>query len=153
MIDSSLFKKLSPTEFADVLNRENVMDIGIRGLSQGMPRVAGPAFTVRCAPGDHLMLHAALYRATPGSVIVVESADSNYAVAGGNVCAVAMKRGIAAFVIDGAIRDVAKSRKIGFPVFAREVIPNPGGKNVLDSLNIPITCGGIKVCPGDIFSG
>jgi hypothetical protein len=49
----------------------HVMDIGIRALWSPSPRVAGPAFTVMCAPGDNLMLHAAIYRAAPGSVLVV----------------------------------------------------------------------------------
>jgi len=126
------------------------MDIGIRPLWDGMPRVAGPAYTVRCGPGDNLMLHAAIYRAPAGSIIVVESADVDYAVAGGNVCAVAQRHGIAAFVIDGVIRDLAEARDNRFPVFARGVIPIPGGKDVLETLNGPLRCGGVEVAPGDV---
>jgi 4-hydroxy-4-methyl-2-oxoglutarate aldolase len=112
--------------------------------------VAGPAFTVRCAPGDNLMLHAAIYRAEPGSVIVVEAGDVNYALAGGNVCAVAQRRGIAALVTDGVIRDVADVRELGFPVFARGVIPVPGIKAAVAPLNVAVRCGGVSVRPGDI---
>ena len=144
------FQALSPTTLADVLTRDRVMDIGIRPLWQGMPRVAGAAYPVRCAPGDNLMLHAAIYRAAPGSVIVVEAGDVDYAVAGGNVCAVAQKHGIAAFVVDGVIRDVAEARAIGFPVFARGVMPIPGGKDVIQALNVPVRCGGVEVAPGDM---
>ncbi len=64
-----------------------------------MPRLAGPAFTVSCAPADNLMLHAAIHRAAPGTVIVVQAGDAGYAVAGGNVCAVAQRNGIAGFVV------------------------------------------------------
>ena len=71
------FEKLSPTTLADVLSRDRVMDIGIRPLWPGTPRIAGPAYPVRCAPGDNLMLHAAIYRAPPGSVVVVEAGDVN----------------------------------------------------------------------------
>jgi 4-hydroxy-4-methyl-2-oxoglutarate aldolase len=150
MSNSADFQKLSPTTLADVLTRDHVMDMGIHPLWAGMPRVAGPAYTVRCAPGDNLMLHAAIYRAAPGAIIVVQAGDVDYAVAGGNVCAVAQKHGIAAFVIDGVIRDVAEARQIGFPVFARGVSPIPGGKDVLETLNGPIQCGGIQVAPNDI---
>jgi hypothetical protein len=115
------------------LKRENVMDMGIRPLWSGTPRVAGPAYTVRCSPGDNLMLHAAIYRAPPGSIIVVEAGDVDYAVAGGNVCAVAQKHGISAFVVDGVIRDLAEARENRFPVFARGVIPVPGGKEVIEA--------------------
>jgi 4-hydroxy-4-methyl-2-oxoglutarate aldolase len=138
------------TTLADVLGREQVMDIGIRPLWTPVPRVAGPAFTVRCPPGDNLMLHAAIYRAEPGSVIVAEGGDVDYALAGGNVCAVAQRRGIAAFVIDGVIRDLAEVRAMGFPVFARGVIPVPGRKSAVGPLNTPIRCGGAPVHPGDI---
>jgi 4-hydroxy-4-methyl-2-oxoglutarate aldolase len=144
------FAKLSPTTLADALSREQVMDSGIRPLWQGMPRVAGPAYPVRCPAGDNLMLHAAIYRAPPGTVIVVEAGDSDYAVAGGNVCLVAQRRGIAAFVVDGVIRDLAEVREHGFPVFARGVIPIPGAKDAIGVLNGPIRCGGIQVQPGDI---
>ncbi len=150
MSDYRAFGELSPTTLADVLTREQVMDIGIRPLWEGMPRVAGAAFPVRCAPGDNLMLHAAIYRAAPGSIIVVEAGDLDYAVAGGNVCAVAQRRGIAAFVIDGVIRDLAEARENRFPVFARGVSPIPGNKDVIDILNGPVRCGGVRVAPGDI---
>lgn len=144
------FQSLSPTTLADVLSREQVMDCGIRPLWPAMPRVAGPAYTVRCAPGDNLMLHAAIYRAAPGSIIVVEAGDHAYAVAGGNVCAVAQRRGIAAFVIDGVIRDLAEARANRFPVFARGVVPIPGVKARLEPLNVPVRCGGVLVEPGAV---
>ena len=150
MSDHAAFAKLSPTTLADVLSRDRVMDIGVRPLWAPMPRVAGPAYPVRCPPGDNLMLHAAIYRAAPGSVVVVEAGDVDYAVCGGNVCAVAQRRGIAAFVVDGVIRDIAETRELGFPVFARGVIPIPGGKGKLDVLNGPVRCGGVAVSPGDI---
>src|SRR5690348_6710222 len=115
MPDFSAFQQLSPTTLADALTRDHVMDYHIRPLWSGMPRVAGPAYPVRCAPGDNLMLHAAIHRAPAGSIIVVEAGDADYAVAGGNVCAVAQRRGIAAFVVDGLIRDLAEVRENRFP--------------------------------------
>ncbi|KUL28892.1 RraA family protein [Actinoplanes awajinensis] len=147
MIDA--FQEIPPTTLADVLGRDQVMDIGIRPLWTPVPRVAGPAFTVRCPPGDNLMLHAAIYRAAPGSVIVVESGDLDYALAGGNVCAVAHRNGVAAFVLDGLIRDLGEVRELGFPVFARGVIPIPGTKDTLGAHGEPVRCGGITVRPGD----
>jgi len=150
MTDYAAFLALSPTTFADTLTRDRVMDIGIRPLWPEMPRIAGPAYPVRCPAGDHLMLHAAIYRAPPGSVIVVEAGDVDYALAGGNVCAVAQKRGVAAFVVDGVIRDIAETRARRFPVFARGVIPTPGSKDKIGVLDGPVCCGGVEVAPGDI---
>lgn len=150
MLDADAFREVSPTTLADVLSRDWVMDFGIRPLWSGGPRVAGPAYPVRCPPGDNLMLHAAIYRAAPGSVVVVEAGDTEYAVAGGNVCAVAQRRGIAAFVVDGVVRDLAEARAAGFPIFARGVVPIPGAKEAIGVLNGPIRCGGVRVSPGDI---
>ncbi|WNI31221.1 RraA family protein [Streptomyces sp. ITFR-6] len=150
MYDVSGFKDISPTTLADLLGRGQVMDAGIRPLWPSRRRVAGPAFTVRCPAGDNLMLHAAIHRAEPGSVIVVEAGDVDYALAGGNVCAVARRRGIAAFVTDGVIRDLAEVREMGFPVFARGVIPIPGTKKAVTPLNEPVRCGGVTVHAGDI---
>jgi regulator of RNase E activity RraA len=143
------FKDVPPTTLADLLGRAQVMDTGIRPLWNS-PRVAGPAYTVRCEPGDNLMLHAAIYRAEPGSVIVVESGDVDYALAGGNVCAVAQRRGVAAFVVDGVIRDLGEVRAAGFPVFSRGVIPIPGTKKKVGALGEPARVGGVLVHPGDI---
>lgn len=99
------------------------------------------------------MLHAAIHRAEPGSVVVVEAGDSDFAMAGGNVCAVAQRNGIAAFVIDGVIRDRQQVREMGFPVFARGVIPIPGTKAHVLPMNEPVDCGGVRVNPGDVVVG
>lgn len=153
MNNALAFRNFSPTTLADVLGGSQVMDSGIRplGSSQQMERVVGPAFTVRCPPGDNLMLHAAIYRAEPGSVIVVESGERHGALAGGNVCAIAERRGIAAFVLDGMIRDLAEVRALGFPVFARGVVPCAAAKEVVAPLNETVQCGGVTVEPGDII--
>ncbi|MEL6137507.1 MAG: RraA family protein [Cyanobacteria bacterium J06628_6] len=150
MDDSSRFASLSPTAYADALGREQFMDMGIREMWSTIPRIAGPAYPVSCAPGDNLMLHAAIYRAPTGSVIVVKAGDSDYAVSGGNVCATAQKRGISGFIVDGVIRDVAEVRAYQFPVFARGAMPIPGKKRGPGTLNQPVVCGGVWVCPGDI---
>jgi regulator of RNase E activity RraA len=150
MSDFDEFRDIPTTTLADLLGREQVMDIGIRPLWGPVPRVAGPAFTVRCPPGTNLMLHAAIHRAEPGSVVVVESGDLDYALAGGNVCAVAQRRGVAAFVADGLIRDLAEVRDLAFPVFARGVIPIPGTKSGVRPLGERVRCGGVSVGAGDV---
>ncbi len=146
-----MFLPLSPTTLADCLPRRQVMSADIHPLWSPIPRVAGPAFTVRCCPGDNLMLHAAIYRAPPGSVVVVEGGDAEFALAGGNVCAVAQRNGIAAFVLDGVIRDLAEIRELHFPVFAKGVMPKPGEKKLLGALSQTVRCGGVAVAPDDMI--
>ncbi|WP_432845114.1 RraA family protein [Amycolatopsis sp. CA-161197] len=146
------FRDIPTTTLADLLSRDQVMDIGVRPLWGPVPRVAGPAYTVQCPAGDNLMLHAAIHRAPAGSIVVVESGDLDYALAGGNVCAVAQRNGIAAFVLDGVIRDLAEVRELGFPVFARGLIPIPGRKAAVAPLGEPVSCGGVTVYAGDIVT-
>jgi len=145
------FNHIPTTAYAEVLTRSNFMDYGIKALWQGMPRMSGPAFTVQlAAPGDNLMLHSAIHEAPAGSVIVVDALASEFSVAGGNVCAVAKKRGVVGFVIDGVIRDIGEVRDMRFPVFARGVVPVPGYLGTTTPINPQIRCGGAAVNHGDI---
>ena len=151
MTNLKKFRAISPTAYADGLPRNQFMAIGIKAVWQPIPRIAGIAYTVKCHPGDNLMLHAAIYRAAPGSIIVVESGTVDYAMSGGNVCAIAQQRGIAGFIVDGVIRDVAEVRESKFPLFARGIMPKPGVKETLGTLKQPINCGGVEVHQGDII--
>ena len=150
-MDYKKFAELSPCDYAGALKRESFMDSGITKLWEPVPRIAGPAFTVKMVAGDNLALHKAIYEAPLGSVIVADSGTMDYAVCGGNVCMIAQRRGIAGFVIDGVVRDIKEIREAGFPVFGRGVIPMPAIKKEVLPLNTPIICGGIDVNPGDII--
>lgn len=137
------------TGLANIVAETSVMDNGIRPLTNETPRICGPAFIAQCGPGDNLMMHAAIYRAQPGDIIVCHAGGTAAAVAGGNVCAVAKQRGIAGFIIDGNIRDVDEIREMGLPVYARGLFPKPGSKKA----HVPadsVTVGGVEVKHGDI---
>jgi regulator of RNase E activity RraA len=145
------FAALSPNELADVLELPCVMRHEIRPLwGPDMPRIAGPAFTIRTGRHDNLMFHASIYLARPGDVIVVEAGDDEMAVAGGNVCAIAQRNGVAGLVVDGVIRDVVESREHRFPVFGRGVSPIPARRVGDGGMNVQVRCGGVVVNPGDI---
>ena len=145
------FKTLAATDVADASTHEQVMDIGIRAIWSPTPRIVGPAFTVRCENASNTWLHDAIYRAPAGSVVVVSADGCDYAVAGGNVCAIAQQNGIAGFVIDGVVRDLGEVRDLGFAVFARGVYPKPGKKSTEGASQTTVTCGGVSVSPGDII--
>ena len=144
------FQGLATTAIADIIDLSCVMRYAVQPLWPDIGRIAGPAFTVRTPRHDNLMLHAAIYRAEPGDVIVVEAGDDAMAVAGGNVCAVAQKRGVAGFVVDGVIRDIGDSRANGFPLFACGRSPIPAAKEGPGEINHTIRCGGVVVHPGDV---
>ena len=144
------FANYATTEYADALPRSQFIDYQIKALWQGMPRIAGAAYTVKLEAGDNLMLHAAIYEAPAGAILVVDAGDDSHAVAGGNVCAIAQQRGIAGMIIDGVIRDIGEIRAAKFPVYARGCVAKPGVKQAILPLNQPIQCGAVTVNPNDI---
>ena len=147
----SAYKDLLATDISDAQREGYAMDIGIKSLLSPTPAIMGLAFTVRCTDRSNTFMHDAIYSAPEGAIIVVEADENNYAVAGGNVCAVAQQNGIAGFVIDGAIRDVGELRGLNFPVFARGVFPKPGGKSKHGESQVKINCGGVNVSTGDLI--
>jgi 4-hydroxy-4-methyl-2-oxoglutarate aldolase len=144
------YGELATTALGDVVDLSCVMSYAIHPLWPDMRHIAGPAFTVRTGRYDNVMLHAAIYLAEPGDVIVVESADDHMAVAGGNVCAIAKRRGVVGFVVDGVIRDIGESRENGFPLYARGISPIPAKRDGAGDINATIRCGGVVVNPGDV---
>lgn len=144
------FANVSSCDLADALPRHQFMHYAIHPLWPNMPRIAGRAFTVHCGQGDNLMLHAAIYTAQAGDILVVQAND-RYAVSGGNVCAIAQARGITGFVIDGVIRDLDEVVDIKFAVHALGTCPKPGAKKIYIPLNNPVVCGGVNVHTGDII--
>jgi 4-hydroxy-4-methyl-2-oxoglutarate aldolase len=144
------YADLSPNELCDVLELSCVMRHEMHPLWPNPPRVAGPAFTIRTGKHDNLMFHASIYLARPGDVIVVDAGDAALAVAGGNVCAIAQRRGVAALVVDGVIRDVVESREKRFPLFARGISPIPAKRVGDGAMNVQVRCGGVIVNPGDV---
>ena len=138
---------------ADVAGRRGAMHSRIAPLAPTM-KFAGPALTVELRPGDNLMIHAALAVAKPGDVIVVDGkGDLNSALMGEIMCQQAVALGVAAVVIDGAVRDCQAIRELGFPMYAAGLNPNGPTKFVPGRLNHPISVGGVTVRPGDLVVG
>jgi 4-hydroxy-4-methyl-2-oxoglutarate aldolase len=138
---------------ADVAGRRGALHGRIAPLAPSM-RFAGPALTVDVRPGDNLMIHAALALARPGDVIVVDGkGDLSAALMGEIMCQQAAALGVAAVVIDGAVRDSEAIRELGFPMYAAGLNPNGPTKNVAGRLNHPISIGGVSVKPGDLVVG
>ena len=147
---------LRPFEAAvlsDTLGRYATMDAGIKPLADGL-RLIGTAVTVKTYPADNLMIHLALKVAKPGDVLVIDADGvTDTSVMGELVAYCAQTQGLAGAVIDGAVRDKAGIRALGWPVFARAAVPNGPLKNGPGSINVPVACGGLVVNPGDIVVG
>lgn len=144
-------KGLGTPALADGLNKFNVLDPEIKTVNPGKGlRAAGPAMTVRVRPGDNLMLHKAIGMAQPGDVIVVDTCGCrNYTLLGDLMGSAAFGKGIAAIIIDGGIRDINDLQEKTMPVWARFISPAVGDKDGPGEINLPISCGGVPVLPGD----
>jgi regulator of RNase E activity RraA len=138
---------------ADVAGRRGALNGRIAPLAPTMT-FAGPALTVEVRPGDNLMIHAAMAVAKPGDVIVVDGkGDLSSALMGEIMSQQCVALGIAAVVIDGAVRDSEAIRQLGFPMYAAGLNPNGPTKSVSGRLNHPISIGGVSVKPGDLVVG
>lgn len=149
------FKETSTPSVHESLSsvESNVMDSEIKPIAQGM-KLAGPAITVFCPVGDNLMMHKAMTLAKPGDVLIINAQGYKKSVMWGAIVTVtAMAIGLAGVVVDGAVRDTAEIRRLGFPVFSRWISPHGATKVNPGSINIPIQCGGVTVKPGDIVVG
>lgn len=83
-------------------------------------------------------------------VMVVEDGD-DIAGMGGLMGTAMAARGYAGAVIDGGVRDVAYLRKIGFPVFAKGIVPSTSVHHYrFAGAQISVVCNGVPVNPGDI---
>jgi len=117
-------------------------------------KLAGPAFTVKTAAGDNLLVHRALDTARPGDVIVVDAGGwLDNAIIGELMMSRAKQRGVAGIVIWGAIRDSAEIGAGSYPVFAAGVTHRGPYKNGPGEINVPVVIGGMPVNPGDIIVG
>jgi 4-hydroxy-4-methyl-2-oxoglutarate aldolase len=119
-------------------------------------RVCGPAFPLRCAPGDNLALHHALYAARAGDVLVAEVGDGQeYGYWGEILSVAAQARDLGGLVINGGVRDRVALASVGFPVFAdrvciRGTVKDPDSPA---ALGCPVRLGDVTVRAGDLVVG
>ncbi len=95
---------------------------------------------------------SAIDHGTPNSVYVMVVEDGTDIAGMGGLMGTAMAaRSFSGAVIDGGVRDVSYLRKIGFPVFARGIVPSTSVNHYrFAGSNIPVFCDGVQVHPGDI---
>jgi regulator of RNase E activity RraA len=116
--------------------------------------LAGPALTVKAAPGDNLMMHKAIGMAEPGDVIVVDAGGDLTNTLMGEMMLMQMEKpGVAGVVVNGAIRDAGYIRSHNFPVFAAAVTHRGPYKNGPGEINVPIAIDGMVIAAGDLILG
>ncbi|GAA1532787.1 diguanylate cyclase [Actinomadura kijaniata] len=161
MSDSSLldrFAALDSAAVSDALDRLG-LPCGVGGIGPvwGPAAVVGFAVTVGLEPraegpaGAHIIT-TAVERCDDQSVIVVDNQGrTDVSCWGGILSLGASLRGVRGVVADGACRDVAEARELGFPVFARGSVPATArGRLRQRSTGEPVGVAGLTVEQGDV---
>lgn len=113
-------------------------------------RLAAPAFTARCTPGDNLAIHVALTRSPRSSALVVDvGAEREFGYWGEVLTTLAEARGIAGLVIDGGVRDVDALEAHAFPVFSAGVALKGTSKKSPGEIGGTAEVGDVHVHTGD----
>jgi 4-hydroxy-4-methyl-2-oxoglutarate aldolase len=133
-------------------NGLKVLDQSIRPLNSCNHAVAAGAIrTVQCTePNDLLAVLRGLEEAEEGEVLVVNTMSSTRAVAGELFCAEAQRKGLCAIIVDGPMRDSAYLEDFSVRCFSSSVTPYSGTIQSVGKMQESITCGGIKMGPGEI---
>lgn len=143
------FLAVDTTALCDVDKTMRVMASAIRPRS-AQTRMCGPAFTVRCG-ADFLAVLRSIEAASPGDVIVVDGGEREIALGGELFARGALVRRLGGIIVDAGYRDMAYVATCALPVYSRFVTPMAGTAAELGELQVPVTCGGIQVSPGDLI--
>jgi 4-hydroxy-4-methyl-2-oxoglutarate aldolase len=134
----------------EAMGRRGIVDIPLIQVVPGS-RVAGPARTVRCGQSDNLMVHAALSAVLPGEVLVLTMPEpAPISLVGELIAIQAAYRHVAGILVDAAVRDFSELVAIGLPIWARWIRASGATKDLVGSINQPVTVGGVKISAGDI---
>ena len=150
------FQQIPASNIADVMERSCAMNPRIRLISSPKAQMtSGAALTVKGRAGDNLLLHKAMNMAQEGDYVIVSNEEDNTRSLTGEVMMAYLyhAKKAAGIVIDGPIRDLDELKKWDFPIYATGATPGGPYKEGPGEINVPVSCGGISVNPGDIIVG
>lgn len=149
-----------------VLLKKGLRNVWMRGavpIKPGQKRIVGPAFTLRFVPAREdlatpaswaspISTRAAIEAMPEGCVVVADAMGvTDAGIFGDILCARMEKRGVAALVTDGAVRDLAGVLGTGLPVWAAGAAAPPSVAGLtFVAWQQPIGCGGVAVFPDDV---
>lgn len=148
--DYAALARLGVATVHEAAGRTGIVDIPLTQVVPGS-RVAGPARTALCAPGDNTMVHAAVAHANPGDILVLTSIEPvPVALVGELLATQAQTRGVAGILVDGAVRDLDELAAIGLPIWTRFVRARGATKGEVGKLDVAVVVGGTEIRPGDL---
>jgi 4-hydroxy-4-methyl-2-oxoglutarate aldolase len=147
------FLELPTTSISDAMQGFNSLDPAIKPLDEHV-KMAGRALTVKIHAGDNLGVLRAIREAQEGDILVIDGKGyTQRAIAGDFVVSLARNMGIKGIVVDGAVRDILGIKALGFPVFCRATAIIASVKSEKGEINVPVSCGGVSIQPGDLIIG
>lgn len=160
-------KTITTATLTTILLKKGLRNVWLRGampLSADQPRIVGPAFTLRFVParedlatpaswGSPISTRAAIEAMPEGCIAVVDSTGvTDAGIFGDILCARMHKRGVAALVTDGVVRDLAGVLASGLPVWCAGAAAPPSVAGLtFVGWEETIGCGGVCVVPGDVL--
>ena len=158
--------RVSTGTITTVLLKKGLRNIWMRGtkpLKPGQPRLVGPAFTLRFVPAREdlatpeswsspISTRTAIEAMPQGCIAVIDAMGvTDAGVFGDILCARMARRGVAALVTDGVVRDVTGVRGTGLPVWCQGAAAPPSVAGLtFVGWDQPIACGGVAVFPDDV---
>jgi len=159
--------RVSTATITTVLLKKGLRNVWLRGtrpLRAGQPRLVGRAFTLRFVPAREDLAtpeswsspkstRGAIEAMPDGCIAVVDAMGvTDAGIFGDILCARMVKKGVAALVTDGVVRDLAGVLGTGLPVWCngQAAPPSVAGLTFVDWQQ-PIACGGVAVFPDDVI--
>jgi 4-hydroxy-4-methyl-2-oxoglutarate aldolase len=134
----------------EAARRAAVVDVPLIQVVPGS-RAAGAARTVLCGQDDNLMVHAAVAEAVPGEVLVLTMPEPRPVALVGELLATQAKvAGVAALLVDAAVRDIDELREVGLPIWARYVRVTGADKQTPGVIGEPVEVAGATIRQGDV---
>ena len=147
------FAQLPASVVSDVMSRHYAAGSQLRPMHKNGV-VCGPALTVKTRPGDNLMIHKAIEMAQPGDVIVVDAGgDLTNSLMGELMLAHAIKRQVAGFVLNGAIRDAEAFLERNLPVYAAGITHRGPYRDGPGEIGLPVSFNSMPIEAGDLILG
>ena len=158
---------VSTATLTTVLLKKGLRNVWLRGtrpLRPDQPRIVGRAFTLRFVPAREdlatpeswsspISTRAAIEAMPAGCVAVVDAMGvTDAGIFGDILCSRMRRRGVAALVTDGVVRDVAGVLATELPVWCQGVAAPPSVAGLtFVNWQEPIGCGGVAVFPNDVI--
>lgn len=162
-----VLSKVTTATITTILLKKGLRNVWIRGarpLRSNQPRLVGRTFTLRFVPAREdlatpeswaspISTRAAFEAMPEGCIAVVDALGAvDAGIFGDILCARMVKKGVAALITDGVVRDLGGVLATGLPIWSQGAAAPPSVAGLTSvAWQQPIACGGVAVFPDDLI--